>query len=191
MNKNLAIILSACLANFLTLAWFITRHWLLTNILAVAILVYLFMVLPKLSLKTTLIICVSVMLYDLVAVYFTNFMLYASYFAVKDSLPMIIKVPDSLSSGKNIFAYNCIGIADIFIPGLITVAAFEKRKMPKLRMLPVVTLVSHAVGIVLSSWMCYKYSCIQPAMVFIVPCMLITITLFYFNKGLLFKKITV
>jgi len=188
INKNLIIILSACLASCLALTWLITRHWLLTNILAVAIIVYLLIILPKFSLKTTLIICSGVLFYDLIAVYFTDFMLYATFFAVTDSLPMIIKVPDSLSSGKNIFAYNYIGTADIFIPGLVTLAAFEKRKVPELRMLPAATLVSHALGITLSFWVGYKYNCMQPAMVFIVPCMLMAITLFYLKKGLLLKK---
>ena len=43
---------------------------------------------------------------------------------------MIIKIPSSFSPGKNIFAYNYIGAADIFIPGLVTLAAFKNRNVP-------------------------------------------------------------
>lgn len=176
LSKN--ILINVFLASLVAGSWLLFPNWLTIDIAGLMIVVMLFAML-KVSLRSVVLIAIGLTMYDFIAVYCLDSMVTAAKVAIEQNLPICFIVPKSFSlhdSGRLFL----LGLGDIFIPGLIVKAEIENHKdkhwwMPrtkKVRLMPWLLIGGQILGIFFAFISCTYFRMPQPALVFIIPIML-------------------
>lgn len=187
-KKLIFNVLGLVVALMVSFFWLTQPNWLIIDIIGFSIILQLLLALPRISLKNIIIICIGYLIYDGVAVYFLNTMEQIAIAAIDNQLPMLIIIPKTLSltEAERIFA---LGLGDIAIPAiLIREELWRSReynfpKVLNIPLMPLVLVVGYIMGFLCMMVVAVMFRSGQPALIFIIPSMLLCLGLAYFMVG--------
>lgn len=148
-----------------------TNHWLLNNILAFALGVVAIETLSIGTFKTSFVLLVLLFFYDIFWVFGTDVMI---------SVASNVKGPVLLSFPQTVFGdhhkKSLLGLGDIVIPGIFIAQTliFSQKCVKRGNMYFILSMVSYVYGLALTMAIMQIYQHGQPALLYIVPCLLIT-----------------
>ena len=180
LHKKIISILIAC---SVILCWIFCKNWLTNNIIAVILFCYISLNIPRISMKLAITICVGLVIFDIIVVYYTDIMASVIGTAISNDTPNIINIP---TVNKQIF----IGLGDIFFPFFLVREEFYLSKihnLPKIKKIPIapmLLLFGHIIGIILSIFSMLYFQIMQPALIYIIPVMVMVLGI---NRLFLYK----
>ncbi len=187
-GKLIFNILGLIVALLMSFFWLTQPNWLIIDIIGIFIILQLLLGLPRIFLKNLILICIGYLVYDFVAVYFLSTMQEGAVAAVENRLPMLIMIPDAFSLTTNHMLF-AMGLGDIALPAILIREELWRSKeydFPKIIGLPLMPLVlffGYIIGSVGAGMAVYVFKSPQPALVFIIPSMLLCLGLAYFIVG--------
>ncbi|XP_027058274.1 signal peptide peptidase-like 2B [Pocillopora damicornis] len=191
------LLIPFCLA--IAIWWGIERNksyaWILQDILGISFCISLMRVIRLPSLKVCTLLLVLLLIYDAFFVYITPLFSAGKSIMVevatggdsKESLPMVIKVPRLRMSVLSVCLrpYSILGFGDILVPALYIsfCHTFDIMMNTPCRIYYVATTVAYAVGLLITFVMLFVMEQGQPALVYLVPCILITGVVIGWRRG--------
>ncbi|CAH3103177.1 unnamed protein product [Pocillopora meandrina] len=191
------LLIPFCLA--IAIWWGIERNksyaWILQDILGISFCISLMRVIRLPSLKVCTLLLVLLLIYDAFFVYITPLFSAGKSIMVevatggdsKESLPMVIKVPRLRMSVLSVCLrpYSILGFGDILVPALYIsfCHTFDIMTNTPCRIYYVATTVAYAVGLLITFVMLFVMEQGQPALVYLVPCILITGVFIGWRRG--------
>ena len=178
------------IGGILILFWLNSPNWIINNIIAIVLMLNALMFFPRISIKTLILFSLALFCYDMIAVYFMDIMVETATIALENNIPLLITIPKSLSLSEEgrIFA---LGLGDIVLPGILIkeeICRAKESALPRvmgLPLMPTVLFVGYVIGLFLAFLARLITQSPQPALVFIVPVMLILLFLAYYKTGTL------
>lgn len=181
-----ALLLSFCIA--LTITWFIYRKesyaWVLQDILGIAFTINLLRIARLPSFKICTILLVLLFFYDIFFVFITPLLTkngesvmveVATGGNSQEQMPMVLKVPhmgfDPLAFCST--KYSMLGFGDMLVPGLLVAYCYSfdvDKDTRKVYFFAVVT--AYGIGLIITFAGLYLMANAQPALLYLVPCML-------------------
>lgn len=192
--KLINIIISITIAFSIVFVWLLYPCWLTTNMLAISIVLYLLLYFPNIPLKTIIIAGLVLIVYDVAAVFILGIMQKLAGAALNYNLPLLIIIPKSLAIKSDTLLV--MGLGDIIYPGLLIRSEIYRAKtlnMPQIFSLPLFPLaltVGYICGIAVGVFSLFYFQIAQPALLYIIPLMLIALLIAYFLSGILKIKFT-
>lgn len=183
LSKN--ILVNVFLASLAAGSWLFFPNWLTIDIAGLMIVAMLFATL-KVSLRSIVLIAVGMTMYDFIAVYCLDSMVTAAKAAIENNLPICFIIPKSFSLHDNSRLF-LLGLGDIFIPGLIVKSEIEDNRdkywwLPRtkrIRLTPLFLIGGQILGIGLAFVSAIFFKQAQPALIFIIPIMLLILAMKY------------
>lgn len=152
------------------------------NIGSVFIALYILVILRSIKLKTFLIFGAGIMIFDFVAVFYTQQMIDVAK-ATQGIPGGSVVVPTSADS-ESVSAIST-GLGDIIIPGMLAMIAFRQSQQFGGVSLWVCTFLGYALGSVVTEYVLFNTNFPQPATIYLIP----GVTLGYF-AAVLYKRLT-
>ena len=184
-------IISSLIACSVMLCWiFYRQNLFINNIIAAILLCYILLRIPRIPMKLTITICVSLVIFDIIAVYFTDTMLKVAISAINNNAPMVINIPSGIKQISTGIKQLSIGLGDIFFPLLLIREEFYLSRIhnfPKIKKIPIFPMLlifGHIIGINLAMFSRFYFQSSQPALIYIIPVMLIVLCI---NRLFLYK----
>ena len=186
----------------ISIFWGVMRHapyaWIIQDILGYAFCINVMKSVGVPNMKVCTIMLVLLFFYDIFFVFITPlFTKSGDSIMVKvatggdsktnEQLPMVFKVPrltqDAISACP--LPYSLLGFGDIIIPGLLVSHnhAFDLRRLNSCKLYYIATCVAYAVGLVITFVALALMETGQPALLYLVPCTLITTYLIGCARG--------
>jgi MFS family permease len=171
------------------LLWLFVRHWLLTDVLALCLGITALAVLQLPNLKISCLILWMFFFYDIFWVFVSKFIfgdnVMVHVATSLPSLPILILIPRLLFSG-----YSLLGMGDIILPGLYLafLHRFDIERGPTkwfglagfyFRL----GLVSYVFGFILTYIMLIALQMAQPALLYLVPCIMLPTIFMGYMRG--------
>jgi len=180
----------ATIGGILILFWLNNPNWLINNFIAAILMLNALIFFPRISIKTLILFSLALFCYDMIAVYFMDIMVKTATMALANDIPLLITIPKSLSLSEEgrIFA---LGLGDIVFPGILIkeeICRAKESALPRimgLPLMPTVLLIGYVIGLFLAGLTRFITQSPQPALVFIVPAMLILLFSAYYKTGTL------
>lgn len=173
-----ATLMGLPLAFGLVLAWILTEHWLLIDILGLCLGVMAMGLLRLPNLMIATIILWLFFFYDIFWVFFSalffqkNVMVHVATHL--PSLPIVLIIPRIINDG-----YSLLGMGDIILPGLYLAFLYrfdyslDRWKMWAFTGYFRVGLISYAIGFIWTYVMLIAFGIAQPALLYLVPSVMI------------------
>lgn len=174
-NMNLSrMSLFAALALLLTLVCFVWPNWLTIDIagasLAIGSLVIWLKLVKNLKIWHLALFYVPIIIYDLIHVFGTKMIIVAATKSMAAASLGMIVVPGSLDfSAKIIYT---IGLADIFLPGLVIMLGYKTAIATGSRIYAWAPLLFYFVGLFITFITILVFKTGQPATLYLCPCVL-------------------
>jgi len=185
----------------LIITWLFTGHWILNNVIGISlcIVAICFMRIP--GLKVAAIVLGCLFLYDIFWVFYSadlfgeNVMVSVATKAADNPAATIAKTlnlstkhiaPTLQLPMKLIWGHYILGLGDMVVPGLLIsyTCRFDKFKgTPLLNGYFGCSVVGYAFGLLLSMIFAFVYDMAQPALLYLVPCTLLPISVLGFVRG--------
>uniref|UniRef100_UPI00358FC93B signal peptide peptidase-like 2B isoform X2 n=1 Tax=Myxine glutinosa TaxID=7769 RepID=UPI00358FC93B len=195
-QPQLIVLAAACLS--LSATWFVFRHddrwaWALQDLLGMAFCLNMMRMVRIPNFKGCLILLSFLFFYDVFFVFITPFLTKSgesvmmevatgpSNSTAKEMIPLLFKIPalqPSLTSLCQGITFSLLGFGDVVLPGMVVVYChrFDIRiQAPKIYF--IFSVLSYAVGLILTFVALMLMQMGQPALLYIVPCMLLTTTI--------------
>lgn len=182
------LLIPFCMA--IALWWGIERNksyaWVLQDILGISFCISLIRVIRMPSMKVCTLLLVLLLIYDAFFVYITPLFSAGKSIMVevatgggsKELLPMVIKVPRLRKSVLSVCLrpYSLLGFGDVLVPALYIsfCHTFDIMTNTPRKIYYVATTIAYAVGLLITFVMLFVMEQGQPALVYLVPCTLIT-----------------
>lgn len=191
------LLIPFCLA--IAIWWGIERNksyaWILQDVLGISFCISLIRIIRLQSLKVCTLLLVLLLIYDAFFVYITPLFSAGKSIMVevatggdsKESLPMVIKVPRLRKSVLSVCLrpYSILGFGDILVPALYIsfCHTFDIITNTPCKIYYVATTAAYAVGLLITFVMLFVMEQGQPALVYLVPCILITGIVIGWRRG--------
>uniref|UniRef100_A0AC35UDE7 Minor histocompatibility antigen H13 n=1 Tax=Rhabditophanes sp. KR3021 TaxID=114890 RepID=A0AC35UDE7_9BILA len=155
------------------------RHFITNNLIGIGFSVIGIQMLHLSSYKAGVILLVGLFFYDIFWVFGTNVM---TSVAKSMDAPILLQFPiDLLRNGLDAKKFSMLGLGDIVIPGIFIAMMhrFDNRNYlnggskPRNYFYFAVTLVSYALGLVMTMFVMHYWQHAQPALLYLVPCCII------------------
>lgn len=162
-------------------AWLFSQNWLTMSLMTIIMLVPSLVifgsgkVLPSGTFRTYAFVGIAAMVYDILAVYVTDFMQQMAAGVQANGLPGMIIYPRSLAFDAP--PAVSLGGGDIIIPALIVLAAWALGIKYSLPLLGWAGIAGYFVGLVVASVVVVTTRSMQPALVFLCPSVILAVTL--------------
>jgi minor histocompatibility antigen H13 len=170
--------------------YFVTKHWILNNILAVLFSIMALKSMSLSTIKTGLLMLWGLFIYDIFWVYGTDVMV-----TVAKNLNIPIKILFPYLSEEGESKYSMVGLGDIVIPGIFVALCLKidvenylkKNKAKNFSEIPLTyfhtCFVGYILGIVETFLVMVLSNHAQPALLFLVPmCTLSVLGMAYYKK---------
>ncbi|XP_031553969.1 signal peptide peptidase-like 2B [Actinia tenebrosa] len=186
---RLIVLALFCMA--IAIWWGIERNasyaWILQDILGIAFCISLIKNIRLPNLKVCVILLVLLLIYDIFFVFITP-LFSASGKSVmvevatggdhKEQLPMVLKIPRLTKSVLSVCVrpYSLLGFGDILVPGLYVgfCHSFDIMQKTPYKIYFVATSIAYGVGLILTFVALFLMKQGQPALLYLVPCVLTT-----------------
>ncbi|XP_020899114.1 signal peptide peptidase-like 2B isoform X2 [Exaiptasia diaphana] len=190
-EPQIRIILLAIFCVAFAVWWGIERNasyaWILQDILGIAFCISLLKNIRLPNLKVCMILLILLLIYDIFFVFITP-LFSASGKSVmvevatggnhKEQLPMVLKIPKIAKSPSSVCLrpYSLLGFGDILVPGLFIgfCHSFDIMQNTPKKIYFVATSIAYGVGLILTFIALFIMKKGQPALLYLVPCILIT-----------------
>ncbi|KAI5950237.1 hypothetical protein KGF54_005194 [Candida jiufengensis] len=176
----------------LTTTYFFNKNyssWIWSNLIAFTYVISGFQQFKLTNFKLAHTLLIGLFIYDIYFVFGTEIMMTV---ATKIDIPMILYIPKIFDVGHSI-----LGLGDIIIPGLFCSLClrydvyryYEQTKESFHHLTPypkpyfITSLISYSIGIVLTLIALYVFKAGQPALLYIVPCLLVGANLTALLRG--------
>lgn len=187
-NNTFMNLLGLSVAFVVSAWWFMEPNWLVINIIGLCLVLQVLIGLPRIALKNLIIIAIGFVMYDIVAVYLLDTMEQVAGVAMDNQLPMLIIIPKTLSFTETdrIFA---LGLGDIMLPALLIKEEIYRAKeynfpiVLNAPLMPLVLIVGYVIGMISVIIVVFTLRISQPALIFIIPSMLMCLGVTYFITG--------
>lgn len=161
------------------MSWIIWPNWFTSDLILVIMAVALLVGFTQRSLNFKLftVINIALFLYDIVHVFFTGIMEVAitEGFSASRMLPMALYMPVRFGGDGVAIGFQGLGMGDIVVPGLLIVVAGIVAYKHRCKKLLWFALGGYAAGLILT-WVVIGVShSAQPALLYILPCVLMAI----------------
>ncbi|KAL5020142.1 hypothetical protein ScPMuIL_003034 [Solemya velum] len=196
--RNL-VLLSLCCG--LAITWGILRNesyaWILQDILGMAFCINMLKVIHIPSFRICLLLLLLLFVYDIFFVFITPFITANGNSIMVDvatggkshsqeQLPMVFKVPRLGVSFLSVCpgSYSLLGFGDIIVPGLLAGYnhAFDLRVTGR-KIYFISTVIAYSVGLVITFLVLYFTDMGQPALLYLVPCTVLTTVVIGWKRG--------
>lgn len=157
-------------------------HWLANNAMAVAFAIQAIQWINIGSFSNGAIILVGLFFYDIFWVFGTDVMV-----TVATSFDAPIKLLFPRESGRP----SLLGLGDIVIPGIFIalMLRFDKTIGPKNALYFTTCLISYMIGIAVTLFVMFAFEHAQPALLYLVPCCLLSVLSVSLMKGQFWKLV--
>ncbi|XP_032238060.2 signal peptide peptidase-like 2B isoform X2 [Nematostella vectensis] len=190
-QPEVRLIVLALFCMGMSIWWGIERNasyaWVLQDILGVSFCISLIRNIRLPSLKVCTILLVLLLIYDIFFVFITP-LFSASGKSVmvevatggdhKEQLPMVLKIPRLTKSVLSVCArpYSLLGFGDILVPGLYIgfCHSFDTISKTPRKIYFVATTIAYGVGLLITFGALFLMKTGQPALLYLVPCVLLT-----------------
>lgn len=154
-------------ASITALVYYTYPNWLTQDIVALLITTAILTSISKITLRQTLILFCTIMIWDVIAVFGTGIMVIAAG-ALKDlHTPMLTSIPSSVSlAGKPLFN---LGLGDIVLPGFLVMVAIREWKKRRMPLFPILTIIGYFCGCALAVFVLFFTGMAQPATIYLMP----------------------
>nr|XP_045012404.1 signal peptide peptidase-like 2A isoform X2 [Jaculus jaculus] len=191
-NIEIRLIFLCGLCIAIAVVWAIFRNedrwaWILQDILGIAFCLNLIKTLKLPNFKSCVILLVLLLIYDVFFVFITPFItkngesimveLAAGPFGNTEKLPVLIKVPKLIClSVMNVYfmPVSILGFGDIIVPGLLIAYCRRFDVQTGSSVYHISSTVAYAIGMILTFVVLVLMKRGQPALLYLVPCTLIT-----------------
>ena len=172
---NLQQMILIVVSTIILIAWLITKHWLLNNLLGFCLIFTALSILHINNLKICTIILILTYLYDAFWVFLSPLFFEKNVMetaAVKLVLPIKLELP--VFFGNNPIK-DCmfLGLGDIIIPGLLSKFSRNIDKTKNINIYFHSSIVFYVIGLLLCGGILVIFNYPQPALFYICPSMLI------------------
>ena len=177
--------------------WFFFRHenwsWCLQDLIAISFVLHLLCSVRLPNIKVSCVLLILLFLYDIFWVFLSGYFFKTSVMvhvataangSMGETMPMLIRIP----KWKNALGgFSLLGLGDIALPGVFV--AFLLRfdyiinKQLKWNSYFVISSIGYMVGLGLTFFALHWMKVGQPALLYIVPCMLIPVCMFAAWRG--------
>lgn len=176
--KSASVLIGAFNAFLILYLWFSHVSWFISDFAALMLAAFSLILFKKISVMQSLIIGIAVVAYDIIAVFGTGLMVkFVEKAAVtvpntnipmaRNMPPIALIVPSSPEwSAHSLFI---IGLGDVFIPGLIVIAAIKAAIHFKRKLLAISTLAGYVVGVMVAAAVLRFTATTQPATIYLIP----------------------
>jgi minor histocompatibility antigen H13 len=178
---HLVDIIGGFLASVVAVIYFVTKHWTTNNIFGECFSIVSIQLIHLGSFKVGSILLTGLFFYDIFWVFGTDVMV-----TVAKSFDAPIKVIWPKSTG-----FSLLGLGDIVIPGIFIALmlrfdrylARKKSKTHKSDLYFTVCFIGYVVGLLSTILVLHIFQAGQPALLYIVPCVILPVLLTAFIKG--------
>ncbi|XP_020619507.1 signal peptide peptidase-like 2B isoform X2 [Orbicella faveolata] len=198
---RIIVLIAFCMA--ISIWWGIERHksyaWVLQDILGISFSISLIRNIRLPNLKVCTMLLVLLLIYDIFFVFITPLFSAGKSIMVevatgggsKEQLPMVFKVPRLSRSALSVCLrpYSLLGFGDILVPALYIgfCHSFDVMTNTPRRIYFIATSIAYGVGLFITFVMLFIMEQGQPALLYLVPCTLITGLLIGWRRGELKK----
>lgn len=176
------------LAGVVGLFYFSSKHWILNNLLGIAFAIYGVEKISLGSFKIGAIMLGGLFFYDIFWVYGTDVMLTVAKSIDAPIKLLFPKAQADITEGG--FPYSLLGLGDIIVPGIFLALAYrfdvymEKKKERKRKPAYFIAgLVSYVIGLLATVIVMKVFNAGQPALLYLVPSVLLFVYGTSFLKG--------
>ena len=163
---------SAAITLSIIIAWWIWPNWVLMDIMAVVICIFFFVEIPPIPMKATLVVGSGIMIFDFFIVYFSDRMMTLAHTAIESRAPVMIAWPEG---GSDMANFGAIGLGDIIIPAYILKQIWFRAKQKNRMRWITICVLAYFMGVAGAFVASNHFSAGQPALVFIIPSLLLAI----------------
>ena len=178
-----ANVLSLLGALTIVISWFFTRNWILNNMIGLCIVCLVFKAIKIPSLEVATILLGLAFFYDIFWVFLSKPIFGESVMAVVASsldLPMKIELP--LFQDSPIPRCTMLGLGDMVLPGLFISFTFKFDQQKSINSYYKANLIGYIMGLILCGGFLILMNMAQPALLYIVPCMLSSVFFVGFKR---------
>lgn len=160
-----------------SVAWTWSPNWLTSNLLIIALLIATVILIQLRSsfLQVAVALAIIAFFHDVVQTWGTDKMEESALRAVSNSEPRLFVIPASFDLSAPMLV--ALGAADIFLPSLLAVIAGRIAERTGHRSIYWAAIAGFAVGLCLSAVGLYVTKKAQPAMIYILPSLLLAVWL--------------
>jgi minor histocompatibility antigen H13 len=186
-GKVFNFVVGGVVATIIAYVWLTNPNWLIVDFIALCIITNTLIAFPRISLKTLIVVCFALIIYDVLGVYVFGVMQDFAYKAYLINMPLLIVIPKTLSLQETQRLFM-LGLGDIIIPGLLIREEILRAKenivtahiWNNIPLMPVVLSVGYVFGFAAVQGVLYYTHKPQPALVFLLPSMLILLGCAYY-----------
>lgn len=178
LSKVIARITAAFIAFLFIYLWFYYFNWIITDAVALVLALFFLVSFKRISFIQSLLVGVSVVIYDVIAVFGTGIMIKLVNVVMPvapsiripstgGALPILFVVPSSFALETHMLFI--IGLGDIIVPGLIVIAAIKESERLNCYFLMLGAVSGYVAGVIFSTFILYLTGAAQPATIYLVP----------------------
>ena len=172
------------IAMFIVLVWFFTRNWMFNNIIGLCIVCLIFRVVKLPSLKVAFLLLGMAFLYDIFWVFLSTPIFGESVMVVAaTALDLPIKIEWPYMGETPVPRCSILGLGDMVLPGFFATFNYKFGLYKKTNAYYISTVISYAIGMISCGAVLVFTRHGQPALLYIVPSMLIAATIVSLKRG--------
>jgi len=175
---------SFLLAAILVVFWYITRHWILNNLIGVGIVCLLFKLVKLPSLKTAFILLGACFCYDIFWVFISKLIFGESVMVATASawdIPIKLEWPYFIETPMK--SCSVLGLGDIILPGFFVTLNYRFGYYKRTILYYYSSLLAYVLAIFSCGLVLFFTGTGQPALLYIVPMMLFVTTYISYKRG--------
>jgi signal peptide peptidase-like protein 2B len=181
---NVHAVLSFLVAAAVVGIWFFTRNWFLNNVIGISIVCLIFKVVRLSSLKVGALLLGLAFLYDIFWVFISKPIFGKSVMVVAaTALDLPIKIEWPYLMDTPLPKCSLLGLGDMVLPGFFVAFAYRFSLYKKSNVYFLTSVLAYAVGLLLCAGVLAYTHVGQPALLYIVPCLLGTALFVSDRKG--------
>eukprot|EP01017_Pseudomicrothorax_dubius_P035192 TRINITY_DN4897_c0_g1_i1.p1 TRINITY_DN4897_c0_g1~~TRINITY_DN4897_c0_g1_i1.p1 ORF type:complete len:341 (-),score=48.44 TRINITY_DN4897_c0_g1_i1:97-1119(-) len=169
-------VVALILSILFVIAWFLTRLWVLNNIIGIGIVAMMIKVVRINSLKVAALLLSLAFFYDIFWVFGSTPIFGQSvmaYVATSVDLPIKLQLPHFVPNALS--RCSLIGLGDLVLPGLFLAFTYQADLHIKTRRYFPLAMGGYVLGLALCILVLWQFELAQPALLYLVPCTLIPI----------------
>ena len=176
--------LSLLIALTICILYVVSKNWILNNLIGVSFVFLLVRTIRMPNYFVALLMLGFAFFYDIFWVFYSSHIFGRSvmaYVATNLNLPMKIICPTLTSSPLS--SCSLLGLGDMALPGFFIAFCYYFDKTKNIKIYHITSITSYIIALILCLFCLIVYNSAQPALLYISPCLLISVAYIGWRRG--------